>query len=206
MDQIPEKKRKKSIIPNILTITRIIGAIVTLFLPFDASNNSISIAYYIVYGACGLTDAFDGFIARKTNSTSQFGSILDSIADWVFYLAMCYKLIIPIIDLKLVPFWILLVAAVVVRIVVYSYVFVKFRKFDSIHTYGSKLTGAFTFLIPYYFLLQIPSIGLMITVIVGLLASIEQMIIHFAYNEYDESIKSVFLIKKAKAKKENNEQ
>lgn len=194
-NSIEEKKHKKSIIPNILTSLRLVGALVTIFLPYDST------AYYIVYGVSGLTDAFDGLIARKTNSSSQFGSILDSIADWVFYLVMCYKYFTPLTKVMPVVFWVLLGLAVAVRIITYTYVYVRFKRFDAIHTYGSKLTGAFTFLTPYYFLMGIPVIGMMITVVVGLLASIEQMIIHFMYKDYDESMKSIFLLKKKKQEK-----
>ena len=197
-EQIAEKPRKKSVIPNILTSIRLIGALVTIFLPINQA------AYYIVYGVAGLTDAFDGMIARKTNSSSQFGSILDSIADWVFYVVMAYKFFLTLWNNLPLVFWILLGVALAIRAVTYTYVYVKFKKFDSIHTYGSKLTGALTFLIPYYYILNILEIGMMITVVVGVLASLEQMLIHFIYKDYDESVKTLLMAKK-KQKEEQSE-
>jgi len=198
-EQITEKPRKKSIIPNILTSMRLVGAIVTIFLSIESP------AYYIVYGVAGLTDAFDGMIARRTNSSSQFGSVLDSIADIVFYAVMAFKFFMTLWNNLPLAFWILVGVALAIRAVTYIYVFVKYKKFDSIHTYGSKLTGACTFLIPYYYLLNILVIGMMVTVVVGVLASLEQMLIHFIYKDYDESVKTLFLAKKKQKESEQSE-
>ena len=63
---------------NILTCCRILGSILLLFFP------AFSVAFYIIYLFCGFSDMIDGTIARKTNSTSKFGSQLDSIADFIF--------------------------------------------------------------------------------------------------------------------------
>ena len=198
-EQITEKPRKKSIIPNILTSMRLVGAIVTIFLSIESP------AYYIVYGVAGLTDAFDGMIARRTNSSSQFGSVLDSIADIVFYAVMAFKFFMTLWNNLPLAFWILLGVALAIRLVTYTYVYVKHKKFDSIHTYGSKLTGACTFLIPYYYLLNILVIGMMVTVVVGVLASLEQMLIHFIYKDYDENVKALFLAKKKQKESEQSE-
>ena len=62
-------------IPNILTASRIIIAIIILFIkPF-------SISFYIIYGYCGISDLFDGVIARAIKNESSFGSLLDTIGD-----------------------------------------------------------------------------------------------------------------------------
>ena len=72
-------------VANILTSFRILGSILLLFFPvFD-------LAFYILYLFCGFSDMIDGIVARKTNSTSQFGSQLDTIADLVFVVAAMIK-------------------------------------------------------------------------------------------------------------------
>ncbi len=43
-----------------------------------------TLLFWIVYSLCGFSDIIDGYIARKTNSTSKLGSLLDSIGDIVF--------------------------------------------------------------------------------------------------------------------------
>jgi len=62
---------------NFITIVRIVLApIIFLFLIFG--NYLVCITLFFL---AGLTDYFDGYLARKYNSESQIGEILDPIAD-----------------------------------------------------------------------------------------------------------------------------
>ena len=62
---------------NFITIARILLApIILFFLVFD--NYFLCI---ILFFLAGLTDYFDGYLARKYNAESQIGEILDPIAD-----------------------------------------------------------------------------------------------------------------------------
>ena len=70
-------------LPNKITISRIV---LTPIVPFFLLSGlfPIEIRYWISFGAFLLifsTDVFDGLIARKTNSITDFGIILDPIAD-----------------------------------------------------------------------------------------------------------------------------
>jgi CDP-diacylglycerol--glycerol-3-phosphate 3-phosphatidyltransferase len=67
-----------SSIINLLTFARII--IAALIFVFLALKNYYLIALMLFFIA-GLTDYFDGFLARKYNATSQIGEILDPLAD-----------------------------------------------------------------------------------------------------------------------------
>ena len=73
-------------IANILTGCRIFGSILLMFFP------AFSLGFYITYLLCGFSDMIDGTIARKTNSTSRFGSQLDTIADLTFVVVSLFKL------------------------------------------------------------------------------------------------------------------
>ncbi len=67
-------------IPNLLTAIRIalIPAIVVLFyLPYHWSD----MACGIMFGFVGITDAFDGYLARKLGQVSRLGAFLDPVAD-----------------------------------------------------------------------------------------------------------------------------
>ena len=74
-------------IANILTGGRIFGSILLLFFP------AFSLEFYIIYLLCGFSDMIDGTTARRTNSTSDFGSKIDSIADLVFTAVSLIKLL-----------------------------------------------------------------------------------------------------------------
>lgn len=84
-------------IPNLLSISRLFFVFpLILFLEF---NRPFYVFILIIIG--GLTDYFDGLIARKFNLKSRLGAILDPLSDKVFYL-------IPLVFLcknNLIPFW-----------------------------------------------------------------------------------------------------
>ena len=77
-------KNIKKYIPNLVTITRIISCICGATL-FTLGNIPLAISSY-VYGA--VSDAFDGFLARKLNAVSETGKKLDAVSDKIFALSL----------------------------------------------------------------------------------------------------------------------
>ena len=71
-------------IPNTLTIIRFI------FIPFIVvalalSNYKLGLILFII---SSLTDVADGFIARKFNAISDFGKLMDPLADKLTHLSV----------------------------------------------------------------------------------------------------------------------
>lgn len=83
------KKRKDMLIvlPNFVTGLRMVGTFLLLF------TKAFSPAFYVVYSICGISDVLDGFLARRTGATSEFGARLDSVADLLFYTVMMIKIL-----------------------------------------------------------------------------------------------------------------
>ena len=84
-------------IPNLLSISRLF--FVFPLIVFLEINRPFYVFILIIIG--GLTDYFDGLIARKFNLKTRLGAILDPLSDKVFYL-------IPLVFLcknNLIPFW-----------------------------------------------------------------------------------------------------
>ena len=127
-------------IANILTGFRILGSVLLLFFP------AFSVAFYIIYFFCGFSDMIDGTIARKTNSTSKFGSQLDTIADLVFVAVSLFKLL-PAIP---IPGWLWIWGGVIAVIKVSNIIwgYVSKKQFISLHTIMNKITGLLLFLLP----------------------------------------------------------
>jgi len=127
-------------IANILTGCRILGSILLLFFP------AFSAAFYIIYLFCGFSDMVDGTIARKTNSTSKFGSRLDTIADLIFVVVSLFKLL-PAIP---IPgwLWIWIGVIAVIRIGNLLWGYISKKQFISLHTIMNKLAGLLLFLLP----------------------------------------------------------
>ena len=125
---------------NILTSCRILGSISLLFFP------AFSAAFYITYLFCGFSDMIDGTIARKTNSTSKFGSQLDTIADLIFVVVSLFKLLPAIHIPQWLWIWSGVIAVIKISNIIWGYVSKK--QFISLHTIMNKVTGLLLFLLP----------------------------------------------------------
>lgn len=67
-------------IPNQLTLLRILLIpvfVLVFYLPFKGNN----VAAFVIFAIAALTDALDGYLARKLNQTSSLGAFLDPVAD-----------------------------------------------------------------------------------------------------------------------------
>ena len=125
---------------NFVTVLRIIFSIALLFCP------AFSPAFYVFYLSAGFTDMIDGTIARKTHTESDFGSKLDTVADFVFIVASLVKLI-PVLD---IPTWIYIWVGVIAIIKIINIVsgFALQKSFVAVHTIMNKITGLLLFLLP----------------------------------------------------------
>jgi CDP-diacylglycerol--glycerol-3-phosphate 3-phosphatidyltransferase len=178
-------KRENLTVPNFITTLRILGAVSLFF------TDVMSIAFYVIYSFCGLTDVLDGFIARVTKTTSELGARLDSVADLLFYSVMLIKLL-PFLWINLPQWiWIFVGGVLVIRIASYLVAAIKYRRFASLHTYLNKLTGAVLFAVPYFMGFK-AFFGICLTVcIVSGGASLEELVLHLSAREYDSGKKSL---------------
>ena len=127
-------------IANILTGFRIFGSVLLLFFP------AFSLDFYIIYILCGFSDMIDGIIARKTNSTSEFGSRLDTTADFVFVVVSLFKLLPAIQIPQWLGIWGGVISVIKISNIIWGYVSKK--QFISLHTIWNKITGLLLFLLP----------------------------------------------------------
>ena len=86
-------------IPNILTILRFIFIPIILNFIFKG-NYILGIIFFTI---SGLTDVLDGFIARKFNFVSNFGKLMDPLADKLTQISVLASLV----TVKIIPVWIL---------------------------------------------------------------------------------------------------
>ena len=88
-------------IPNILTIARFfLIPFVIYFIVID--NYPLAFAFLVL---SGLTDVLDGFIARKFNFITNFGKLIDPLADKATQVAVLLTLTFK----GIIPFWIIIV-------------------------------------------------------------------------------------------------
>ena len=96
-------------IPNIITISRIVSLILG-FIFFIKNKIILSLIFYI-YGA--VSDAFDGYFARKLSAYSKFGQYLDAISDKLYFLSLIIILLIYKYYLIVIPLIIELIISVI---------------------------------------------------------------------------------------------
>ena len=103
-------------------------------------------AFYALYITAGVSDIVDGTIARKTGTASEFGSKLDSAADFVLVLVCLIKLI-PVIHVPIwLIIWIIMIAVIKAINLVSGYVMRK--EMVALHTVMNKVTGILLFVLP----------------------------------------------------------
>ena len=125
---------------NIITGVRILCSIALLFFP------AFSPSFYALYIAAGVSDMIDGFIARKTGTASEFGSKLDTAADFVLVFCCLIKLI-PVLDIPTwLIIWIIVIAVIKAVNLISGYVMRK--EFVTLHTEMNKATGILLFILP----------------------------------------------------------
>ena len=76
---------------NILTLSRILLAAIIFVLLMSPDGYMLALVLFFL---AGVTDYFDGYLARKYNAASQLGEILDPIADKILILFVLFGLAI----------------------------------------------------------------------------------------------------------------
>lgn len=78
-------------LPNLITLGRILLVPVVVW---AISNGAMAIAF-ILFVVAGISDAVDGFLAKRFNMTSELGAYLDPIADKALIMSIYITLGIP---------------------------------------------------------------------------------------------------------------
>ena len=125
-------------LPNTITLLRIAGSIGLLFC------DVVGVAFWIIYGLCGISDIADGWLARKLKCVTKMGALLDSVAD-ICFVACCAWKLLPILVL---PQWLWLWAGVIVVIKVVNQLsaLVMYGHCCFPHTTANKVTGFLLFI------------------------------------------------------------
>lgn len=91
-------------VPNILTIVRFL--LIPFIILFALQREYILTMIIIIIS--GITDILDGFIARKFNLISNFGKLMDPLADKATQITILTVLAVQ----NIISFWILLIVLI----------------------------------------------------------------------------------------------
>ena len=98
-------------LPNILTVSRIFAVLIFVAIAsvahFDMMNSKswifgLRISAVILAMLAGLTDLLDGYLARKYNWVSDFGALMDPLADKIFVTGT----MLMAVEYRIIPAWI----------------------------------------------------------------------------------------------------
>jgi CDP-diacylglycerol--glycerol-3-phosphate 3-phosphatidyltransferase len=108
-------------LPNLLTLSRILAVPILVFLLWKPSWFDYAITF-VLYCLVGITDYFDGYLARAQGTVSRLGMFLDPIADKIMVASVIVMLVArppvdsaPIIaDWHLIPAMVILLREIIV--------------------------------------------------------------------------------------------
>lgn len=129
-------------IPNLISFVRLLGVPLFLYLLLGPHHD---VSAVIVLAVGGSTDWVDGYVARRTNTVSRLGELLDPFADRLYILATLIGFTIR----GVVPWW--LTGALLLREVVVGVALLVLRR----HGYGPLpvhyvgKTGTFVLLLAF---------------------------------------------------------
>ena len=126
------------LLPNVISSFRIAGSVGLLLCDVT------SVAYWVIYGSCGISDIADGWLARRLKCVTRTGALLDSSAD-ICFVACCAWKLLPILEL---PQWLWLWAGVIVAIKIVNQLsaLVMYGHCSFPHTTANKATGFLLFI------------------------------------------------------------
>ncbi len=162
--------KKRYDMANWITGIRILcGVLLLLFPPFSK-------AFYILYLIGGLSDALDGWTARKLGSASDFGARLDTAADIVFFGAVLLILFCHITFPLWMIVWVILIA--LLRMLSLTIGFITCHRLVSAHSLMNRASGFLLFLIPWcieYYPSRPVAFLVIVTCAVATAASIQEL-------------------------------
>jgi len=138
-------------IPNALTIARIIVAAILLAGALTGIMPALTPVFMGFYIFGGLTDLFDGPLARRYGTASQMGANLDGLADYIFIAASLIT-ILPAFDVNIVTIGIV-IGFVSLKVLGMIVGYIHYRQLMMMHTRLSKAAAFAAWLLPIIYVI-----------------------------------------------------
>ena len=174
-------------VPNLLSGFRIVMGPAELALAYSGQKA----AFLVLLILCLLSDAVDGYIARRQHCVSAFGARLDSWGDLVMFLTL---------PLSVWWLWPELVRAeaVFIALAIASYLVpvgiggLRFRHLTSYHTWTAKLSTILFGVTVFYMLLGGSTWPFRVAVPVFFLSALENIAITFTLKSWRTNVHSIW--------------
>lgn len=178
-------------IPNVLSLFRLIGVPI-LFILITLESVIWFAALYVILG---LTDYFDGLLARRWNQVTELGSMLDSIADLAYYISTAYFLIVlfPEYFYPNIPYLYLVFTLLAVSLFISK---LKLGKVLILHTHISRLSGVLVFFAFIGSFFMNTTLLIRLIILLYSISFIESIAIILKYGLVDPDTRTIFRLKK----------
>jgi CDP-diacylglycerol--glycerol-3-phosphate 3-phosphatidyltransferase len=80
-------------LPNIITLSRVVFLVVIAILAYESWTGAATLVFFLCLAA-SISDWLDGYIARKCGYVTDFGKLMDAIADKVMVVGLYLVLIL----------------------------------------------------------------------------------------------------------------
>lgn len=182
-------------LPNIISLIRILMVPVLIYLA--VSQQAMTFIVVLIFTA--LTDALDGFLARRLKLVSELGAQLDSWGDFLVYSSMGISswLLWPDIFYRELIYIVIIIGCFTLPVLIGL---IKFRTFISYHTLGTKIAvvvSIIAYILLFTGLLDWPVI---VAAVFCLYAATEEILIILISNNKIINVKSIWHLIKEKQK------
>lgn len=182
-------------LPNIISLIRILMVPVLIYLA--VSQQAMTFIVVLIFTA--LTDALDGFLARRLKLVSELGAQLDSWGDFLVYSSMGISswLLWPDIFYRELIYIVIIIGCFTLPVLIGL---IKFRTFISYHTLGTKIAvvvSIIAYILLFTGLLDWPVI---VAAVFCLYAATEEILIILISNNKIINVKSIWHVIKEKQK------
>ncbi len=177
-------------LPNVLTLSRIV------FLPllFVLATPGTEVAFIVAYALVGVTDFFDGKVARALHQTSNLGKMLDSLVDIPFYLATCY-FVYRLHPEYLVPNMTLLQVFLALFVLSFVVSGIVCRKPILMHTFLLRLEAVLVYLLVILSAFVDTTRFVAVILVLYIVAFAEEILILVRHGEVDPDSPSLFQVR-----------
>lgn len=174
-------------IPNLLSSFRLI---VAPYLLFIARQNRPKL-FLAILAVSLMTDAIDGFIARRWKVTSKTGAKLDSWGDFVTFITIAISAwwLWPEIMVREIAF---VITGIISFLLPVSLGFIKFKKLPSYHTWAAKIQGVLMCSAIYILFVTGVAWPFRFAVILQCFVSMEEILITLCLKEQRSNIPSLW--------------
>lgn len=176
------------LIPNQITAIRFMMVPTIWWMIITGLSGYIGIVLIV----CLISDALDGYMARRLNQVTDFGGKFDSLADNILILS-ALTWILMLKPMVLADHYMLCLLAICTYITSLAVGWIKFRQVGNLHLYLSKLSG----LVQYVFIIHTFSSAtyspwlFYLAISIFFLSSLETLLLQLIVREVNGHMRSI---------------